>query len=62
MLNLARSETTLLVVTHEMGCARAVVDRLVFMDTGEIVEGTTPDTCFDNPETDRAKLFLERIW
>ena len=61
MLDLARSEMTLLVVTHEMGFAREVADRLVFMDAGEIVEVATPDTFFDNPETDRAKLFLEQI-
>ena len=61
MLDLARSEMTLLVVTHEMGFAREVADRLVFMDEGEIVEVATPNTFFDNPETDRAKLFLEQI-
>ena len=61
MLDLARSEMTLLVVTHEMGFAREVADRLVFMDAGEIVEVATPDTFFDNPRTDRAKLFLEQI-
>ena len=61
MLDLARSEMTLLVVTHEMGFAREVADRLVFMDAGEIVEVATPATFFDNPETDRAKLFLEQI-
>ena len=61
MLDLARSEMMLLAVTHEMAFARAVVDRLVFMDTGEIVEVTTPDMFFDNPETDRSKLFLEQV-
>ncbi len=61
MLDLARSEMTLLVVTHEMGFAREVADRLVFMDAGEIVEIGTPREFFTQPKTERTKLFLEQI-
>ena len=61
MLDLARSEMTLLVVTHEMGFARAVADRMVFMDAGEIVEIGTPHEFFTQPKTERTKLFLEQI-
>lgn len=61
MLDLARSEMTLLVVTHEMGFAREVADRLVFMDAGEIVEVGTSQEFFDNPKAERTKLFLEQI-
>ena len=61
MLDLARSEMTLLVVTHEMGFAREVADRLVFMDSGEIVEIGTPEHFFTNPKAERTKLFLEQI-
>ncbi len=61
MLDLARSEMTLLVVTHEMGFAREVADRLVFMDAGEIVEVGTSQEFFDNPTAERTKLFLEQI-
>ena len=61
LLDLAWSEMTLLVMTHEMGFAREEAGRLVFMDTGEIVEAATPDTFFGNPETNRAKLFQEQI-
>ena len=61
MLDLARSEMTLLVVTHEMGFAREVADRLVFMDAGEIVEEGDSQEFFDNPKAERTKLFLEQI-
>ncbi len=61
MLDLARSEMTLLVVTHEMGFAREVADRLVFMDAGEIVEIGDSQGFFDNPTAERTKLFLEQI-
>ncbi len=61
MLDLARSEMTLIVVTHEMGFAREVADRLVFMDAGEIVEVGTPKEFFDNPKAERTKQFLEQI-
>ncbi len=61
MLDLARSEMTLIVVTHEMGFAREVADRLVFMDAGEIVEVGTSKEFFDNPKAERTKQFLEQI-
>jgi len=61
MLDLARSDMTLLVVTHEMGFAREVADRLVFMDAGEIVEEGDSQEFFDNPTAERTKLFLEQI-
>jgi ABC-type polar amino acid transport system ATPase subunit len=49
------------VVTHEMGFARGVADRIVFMDSGEIVEIGTPEHFFTNPQHDRTKLFLKQI-
>ncbi|MBZ1350373.1 amino acid ABC transporter ATP-binding protein [Alcaligenaceae bacterium LF4-65] len=52
---------TMLVVTHEMGFARKVADRVIFMDQGEIIEQNTPDAFFDNPQNDRTKLFLSQI-
>lgn len=58
MLNLAKEGMTMLIVTHEMGFARAVADRVVFMDDGKIVEISKPDEFFSNPKTDRAKKFL----
>lgn len=58
MLNLAREGMTMLIVTHEMGFARAVADRIVFMDDGQIVEISKPETFFSAPKTDRAKKFL----
>lgn len=58
MLNLAREGMTMLIVTHEMGFARAVADRVVFMDEGQIVEISKPETFFKSPKTDRAKKFL----
>lgn len=58
MLNLAKEGMTMLIVTHEMGFARAVADRVVFMDDGKIVEIAKPDEFFLNPKTDRAKKFL----
>ena len=61
MVELARDGMTMIVVTHEMGFARKVADRIVFMDQGEIVEIAQPDTFFTNPESDRAKLFLNQI-
>ncbi len=48
-------------VTHEMGFARQVADRVVFMDRGEIVESGPPNALFENPQTDRLKLFLSQI-
>lgn len=61
MVELAESGMTMICVTHEMGFARQVADRVVFMDRGEIVEFGTPERMFHNPETDRLKLFLSQI-
>jgi general L-amino acid transport system ATP-binding protein len=61
MVELARSGMTMLVVTHEMGFARSVADRVVFMDRGEIVEEAPPEQFFSNPRSQRTKLFLSQI-
>jgi general L-amino acid transport system ATP-binding protein len=61
MVNLAKSGMTMLVVTHEMGFARAVADRMYFFDEGNVVESGTPDQIFNNPQEDRTKLFLSQI-
>ena len=61
MIELAKSGMTMLVVTHEMGFARSVADRLVFIDGGEIVEQGTPSEIFTQPQQDRTKLFLSQI-
>jgi general L-amino acid transport system ATP-binding protein len=61
MEDLAMEGMTMLVVTHEMGFARGVADRIVFMDSGEIVEIGTPDTFYTAPQHDRTKLFLQQI-
>ncbi len=61
MQELATSGMTMIVVTHEMGFAREVADRVVFMADGEIVEVGTPEHFFTNPEEDRTKLFLSQI-
>ena len=61
MIDLAKSGMTMLVVTHEMGFARAVADRMYFFDFGNIVESGTPDEIFKNPKEDRTKLFLSQI-
>lgn len=61
MIELAKTGMTMICVTHEMGFAKRVADRVVFMDQGQIVEDATPDTFFTAPETDRAKLFLGQI-
>lgn len=58
MLNLAKQGRTMLIVTHEMQFARAIADRIIFLDNGKIVEEATPDEFFDNPKTERAKQFL----
>jgi general L-amino acid transport system ATP-binding protein len=52
---------TMICVTHEMGFARQVADRVVFMDRGEIVEQGTPTEMFESPKTDRLRLFLSQI-
>src|SRR5262249_722161 len=61
MVELARSGMTMLCVTHEMGFARSVADRVVFMDRGEIVEEAPPEQFFSNPRSPRTKLFLSQI-
>jgi len=61
MIELAKSGMTILAVTHEMGFARAVADRMLFFDHGEIVEQGTPEQVFKNPQNDRTKLFLSQI-
>jgi len=61
MKSLARDGMTMVVVTHEMGFAREVADRIVFMESGEIVEVGTPEHFFVNPTEERTKLFLSQI-
>jgi len=61
MIELARSGMTMLVVTHEMGFAKAVADRMYFFDKGQIVESGTPAEIFGNPKEERTKLFLSQI-
>ena len=61
MVELAQSGMTMLVVTHEMGFARAVADRMFFFDEGLVVESGTPDDIFKSPKEDRTKLFLSQI-
>nr|WP_306266928.1 amino acid ABC transporter ATP-binding protein [Pararhizobium sp. IMCC3301] len=61
MRGLAADGMTMAVVTHEMGFAREAADRMIFMDAGAIVEENTPDSFFDNPQTDRAQDFLRQI-
>ncbi|EJL44282.1 glutamine transport ATP-binding protein GlnQ [Brevibacillus agri] len=61
MKKLAKEGMTMVVVTHEMGFAREVADRIVFMDQGRILEEATPQEFFENPREERARLFLSRI-
>ena len=61
MSDLARRDITIIVVTHEMGFANEVGDRVMFFDEGHLVEESTPDVFFDNPKAKRSKLFLEQI-
>lgn len=61
MVELADSGMTMLCVTHEMGFAKRVADRVIFMDFGEIVEQNTPEEFFTNPKSDRTQLFLSQI-
>ena len=58
---LGLSANTHIVVTHEMGFAKTVADRVIFMDEGEIIEQNEPHQFFDNPQHDRTKLFLSQI-
>ncbi|CAI8991242.1 MULTISPECIES: amino acid ABC transporter ATP-binding protein [unclassified Pseudomonas] len=61
MIGLAEDGMTMLCVTHEMGFARTVANRVIFMDKGEIVEQAAPNDFFDNPQNERTKLFLSQI-
>ena len=61
MIELAREGMTMIVVSHEMGFAKSVAHRVLFMDYGQIVEGNTPEEFFDNPQHERTKLFLSQI-
>jgi general L-amino acid transport system ATP-binding protein len=61
MIELAQEGMTMIVVTHEMGFAKSVAHRVLFMDYGQIVEGNTPSEFFDNPQHERTKLFLSQI-
>ena len=61
MVQLAEDGMTMLVVTHEMGFAREVANRVIFMDEGQIIEQNEPEQFFDNPQNDRTKLFLSQI-
>ena len=61
MIDLAREDVTMIVVTHEMGFAKEVADRVILFDEGLLIEENTPDVFFDNPEHERTKLFLQQI-
>ena len=61
MIGLAETGMTMICVTHEMGFAKRVADRIVFMDRGAIVETGTPSAFFENPETQRAAAFLRQL-
>ncbi|MDP4178286.1 MAG: polar amino acid ABC transporter ATP-binding protein, partial [Bacillota bacterium] len=61
MKDLAKDGMTMVVVTHEMGFAREVADRVIFMDGGKIVEEDVPEAIFSNPKQERTKAFLEKV-
>jgi len=61
MIELAGQGITMVCVTHEMGFAKAVADRVIFMDEGQIVEQNTPDAFFSNPQNPRSRDFLSKI-
>jgi len=61
MVELAESGMTMICVTHEMGFAKQVADRIIFMDEGEIVEQNTPEEFFNNPKNNRTKAFLDQV-
>ena len=61
MIDLAKEGMTMIVVTHEMGFAKSVADRVLFMDFGQVVEENEPTEFFENPQNDRTKLFLSQI-
>ncbi len=61
MIELAREGMTMLCVTHEMGFAKTVADRVIFMDQGQIIEQAPPERFFNHPESERTQLFLSQI-
>jgi general L-amino acid transport system ATP-binding protein len=61
MIELAETGMTMVVVTHEMGFARTVADRVIFMDGGEVIEQNHPEEFFHNPQSERTKAFLSQI-
>jgi general L-amino acid transport system ATP-binding protein len=61
MVSLAEEGMTMLCVTHEMGFARQVTDRVIFMDAGQIVETNTPEAFFSSPQHERTRLFLSQV-
>jgi general L-amino acid transport system ATP-binding protein len=61
MIELAQEGMTMIVVTHEMGFAKTVANRVIFMDAGEIIEQNEPNEFFDNPQHERTQLFLSQI-
>ena len=61
MIELAEGGMTMIVVTHEMGFASKVANRVIFMDEGQIIEQNSPKEFFNNPKSDRTKLFLSQI-
>jgi general L-amino acid transport system ATP-binding protein len=61
MIELAQEHRTMVCVTHEMGFAKKVADRVIFMEDGQIIEENTPEEFFENPQSDRLKLFLSQI-
>ena len=61
MVNLAKEGMTMIVVTHEMGFAKEVADKIVMMDEGSIIEESEPNDFFGNPKNNRTKLFLSKI-
>ena len=61
MIELSKENITMICVTHEMGFARQVADRVIFMDDGQIIEEGTPEHFFENPEHERTKAFLSKI-
>ena len=61
MKDLAKEGMTMVVVTHEMGFAKEVADKVIFIDEGVIAESGTPEEIFDNPQNDRTKTFLSKV-
>ncbi|MCB1957836.1 MAG: amino acid ABC transporter ATP-binding protein, partial [Rhodocyclaceae bacterium] len=61
MISLAESGMTMMCVTHEMGFAKTVADKVIFMDRGQIVESNPPEEFFNNPQNERTRLFLSQI-